>query len=100
MDHGRLGGQDTKLRFGAKTATPFLSLRPSPLPLRLAYGRGGGAEAARVNNDGLRAKQQRELSRQPADKILSAARKRVRSPGCFSHGDRLPSQDGRHLCRE
>lgn len=34
-------------------------------------------------------KQRRELSRQPADKILSAARERVSSPGVLSHGDRF-----------
>lgn len=89
-------GHTKKLHFGAKTATPFLSLRPlAVLPI------GGEMGAPPRSMTVYVRKQRRELgtaaSRQDSVRREEASQE---FPGASPTAIDLPSQDGRHLCRE
>jgi hypothetical protein len=78
---GRLGGEGLqRIMLRGQGRSPF------PLPVWLAYM---GKSEGRAPGQWQSCEARRELSRHSADKILSTARERVRSPGLLSHGDRL-----------
>lgn len=78
---GRLGGEGLqRIMLRGQGRSPF------PLPVWLAYK---GKREGRAPGQWQSCEARRELSRHSADKILSTARERVRSPGLLSHGDRL-----------